>query len=623
MQPVHKQTTNPDNNTNIKTAYALWFLGLHRFYLNRYFTGLIQLMTMALMITAIVAPQSNPTLTKIISIIWVLWWLFDASLTHKLFSQQRSVAKPKQYLHEINQIWASWDGTQKTVQNFINRLLAYTNNDSLSFDERCKLTAKTLYYLGRGYIASDQNDEAIKCFKAALTLNLSQTDLDNINKASLLPLTQLNEINAVSSWLENCYEQSRQLDSTEKLLLDRVDRARGLAIGHPTETAKALCALAEFYHKHDQSDNAIKWSNQALSQYAVIPTNDDSYKLVLSIKVTMILIAHKRTADAELQLKRVLTDVGGGETFQLGREMAICHNLLADINQQYTQWKLAEVDYLSAIKLLKSADKPDDELLLTILIKVANLYSRQQRYEDCVGVCDQMIILSERIYDTADQKCIHSHSWKKQAQSLLDQQLVATTEWKRRTEQIEQEEAALDAAAQARYPFTSGKLNEAYKQALLANGTSNSESPIHLEMLAGKDKHTFDKAKYWLDLLPEHVPSGQMYVVGGMILGWLADHDLCDCSNIYVAKAVERFKTGQSNLLEIYSEFAEVITGDQLTEEGYFFMLSYYESCYENDFYETLQGHLDSAFEVEASLENYARITQVIDNSFREWKREL
>lgn len=124
---------------------------------------------------------------------------------------------------------------------------------------------------------------------------------------------------------------------------------------------------------------------------------------------------------------------------------------------------------------------------------------------------------------------------------------------------------------------------------------------------------------------PEDLPDENGGTHIGMFLAWIINNNLeGDLYKEELAEALEDVRkrkiTGREFLID---ECDEKFWEEDLSEVGFEFTESYYDSQYHEDFEETLAENLPSVYHVEDTWENYDKIAQVIDKRFLKWKNEL
>lgn len=140
----------------------------------------------------------------------------------------------------------------------------------------------------------------------------------------------------------------------------------------------------------------------------------------------------------------------------------------------------------------------------------------------------------------------------------------------------------------------------------------------------------YDKTAYHeeavakLKLPPEHAENQTLF-----FLRWLTENDLMrkwymDSAKETIAKCVE----GTATIREVYRQMASALMSDMLTPEGEEFVKDYYyvgkgrPVGYPRDYATVLQGSLPTSYHVEYTEENYQHIRPMLDQRFREWKRQ-
>lgn len=136
----------------------------------------------------------------------------------------------------------------------------------------------------------------------------------------------------------------------------------------------------------------------------------------------------------------------------------------------------------------------------------------------------------------------------------------------------------------------------------------------------------FDKAKYHADGdFPSDLPREQAYVVGGMFVAW------CALAGLLSEQARRDFAGECKALLKrekspcsLYRAFGGVMIDSHLSETGVGFANAYFDfevGAYLDDLIATLAANLPSAYHVADDWQNFDRLSPVIKQRFRNWKR--
>ena len=128
---------------------------------------------------------------------------------------------------------------------------------------------------------------------------------------------------------------------------------------------------------------------------------------------------------------------------------------------------------------------------------------------------------------------------------------------------------------------------------------------------------------------PSDLKSHQAFVHTGLFIGWLINNDLFDDNFKQTNGAgIDRFLGQVITGPEFFSEYMDGLFGSyQLSDEGikfvkYYFGTDFTKSQYIIDLISRLLGDLPSLYHIKDSWENFAIISEVIDERFIEWRRE-
>jgi hypothetical protein len=138
--------------------------------------------------------------------------------------------------------------------------------------------------------------------------------------------------------------------------------------------------------------------------------------------------------------------------------------------------------------------------------------------------------------------------------------------------------------------------------------------------------HVYDQAKYhYSGDFPADLDEFQGFVHTGMFLGWLVDSDLVsDEFKIDQTQRIEAFKLKKLTGSQIFEEGCDgTLMLDNISEQGNRFALPYFDfetGQYLADYEKTLAGKLPSLYHVADSWENYAKLKQVLDKRYSDWK---
>ena len=138
--------------------------------------------------------------------------------------------------------------------------------------------------------------------------------------------------------------------------------------------------------------------------------------------------------------------------------------------------------------------------------------------------------------------------------------------------------------------------------------------------------HVYDKAKYHVETVEAHgLPEEHASNHTVFFLRWLIEHDLM--SKWFVEEIgcdFEQYRAGKKSIHDLYNDWWDCcLVDDMLSEEGNAFAMEYFDfenGKYLNDYTRLLQGTLPSEYHIRYTEENYARMKEVIDQRYIEWK---
>ncbi len=137
----------------------------------------------------------------------------------------------------------------------------------------------------------------------------------------------------------------------------------------------------------------------------------------------------------------------------------------------------------------------------------------------------------------------------------------------------------------------------------------------------------YDKADWHFNgEFPDDLDEHQVYVIGGFLLGWLCDRGLLSEEiKQDFAEDCEQYLKRKMLPAELYEVMDGSLTSDTTSPAVRGFLDEYMSlktRCpYLADFEKTLAGGLPTVYHVQDTWENLARIEEVIDRAFAEWKR--
>jgi len=138
----------------------------------------------------------------------------------------------------------------------------------------------------------------------------------------------------------------------------------------------------------------------------------------------------------------------------------------------------------------------------------------------------------------------------------------------------------------------------------------------------------YDKAKWHFGgNFPKDLEDFHGYIHTGMFLGWLIDNDLVsdEFKNEHTEE-IEKFKQQRLTGSQIFESCCDgVLMIEDISELGNRFALPYFDfnsGQYMGDYEKTLAKNLPSAYHVTDTWDNYAKLKQVVDKRFSDWKNQ-
>lgn len=138
-------------------------------------------------------------------------------------------------------------------------------------------------------------------------------------------------------------------------------------------------------------------------------------------------------------------------------------------------------------------------------------------------------------------------------------------------------------------------------------------------------RHVYDKAKYHSEAVDlagldeQHASNHTVYM-----LRWLVEKNLMsDFFRDEGSAPLANYKAGELTIHDLYQWWDTCLVSDMLSEEGNAFAMAYFDfemGKYIADYKATLQGSLPSEYHVPFSEDRYAKLRQVIDRRYAEWK---
>jgi hypothetical protein len=137
--------------------------------------------------------------------------------------------------------------------------------------------------------------------------------------------------------------------------------------------------------------------------------------------------------------------------------------------------------------------------------------------------------------------------------------------------------------------------------------------------------HVYDKAKYHAETVEAHgLPEEHASNHAVFFLRWLIEHALM--AKWFIEETggdFEQYRTGKASIHDLYDSCDCCLIDDMLSDEGNAFAMEYFDfekGKYLDDYTGLLQGTLPSEYHIRYTEENYARMKEVIDRRYIEWK---
>lgn len=131
----------------------------------------------------------------------------------------------------------------------------------------------------------------------------------------------------------------------------------------------------------------------------------------------------------------------------------------------------------------------------------------------------------------------------------------------------------------------------------------------------------FDKADWHYDAIKQKgLDEGQMYVPGGMLLGWLVEKEFVsdEMYELY-GEEIEDFLNRNIGAAYLYQVMDGKLHQDMLTKEGARFMHYYFSAGnYFLDFENTFDARDGAQYSVPDSWSNYEKLCKLLDMRLRE-----
>lgn len=131
----------------------------------------------------------------------------------------------------------------------------------------------------------------------------------------------------------------------------------------------------------------------------------------------------------------------------------------------------------------------------------------------------------------------------------------------------------------------------------------------------------YDKAKWHFDSVQdENLSQKQAYVFGGLLLGWLVEHQLV--SPVFhedYSDSIDQLKTRKQSPSALYQRIDGVLDADILTDQGNQF-LTWYWKHYLADYETSFSGSDGWEFRVEDTWSNFDLLSKLISERYQAWQ---
>lgn len=131
----------------------------------------------------------------------------------------------------------------------------------------------------------------------------------------------------------------------------------------------------------------------------------------------------------------------------------------------------------------------------------------------------------------------------------------------------------------------------------------------------------FDRADWHYDAIKQKgLDEGQMYVPGGMLLGWLVEKEFVsdEMYELY-GEEIDDFLNHRIGAADLYQAMDGKLHQDMLTKEGARFMQYYFSAGnYFTDYENTFDARDGAQYSVSDSWSNYEKLAKLLDLRFRE-----
>lgn len=393
-----KNKDYPDNKNQV-LVYILWFflglLGIHRFYLGWFKSGIAQLL-LAIIVIATLGHFPLAALTLI------GWWVLDVFVVHRHFSEevQSSRENESEPTHFSNV-------SSSDIQRFntlTDQYIACFERDDIDgaiagcgqtltlcetmFGKDDSRAADLRNVLGKFYLRKGNTHQAIVMIKSAIVIleklsdNSSLCDsvkflaitYDNLGQSPEAETLYLRVIELLDSGL---------IEKTEKYFIDYLTTINN---------------LAHIYREQEKNAKAMALYDKALPFLDHL-TNDqtelkvDILRYYASTRARRGDHLEKSYAIKSYKDAISLLEASGNES---GLQMAFCRNGLGIIYTQYNQMSDAERELNSAIAIRKKLSSLEDPDFLIVLSNLALVYCNQKRFSKAEAIGKHIVQCREK-----------------------------------------------------------------------------------------------------------------------------------------------------------------------------------------------------------------------------------
>ncbi len=138
----------------------------------------------------------------------------------------------------------------------------------------------------------------------------------------------------------------------------------------------------------------------------------------------------------------------------------------------------------------------------------------------------------------------------------------------------------------------------------------------------------YDNAKYHLETVDEfELPEIHAFIHGGLYLGWIIENEFLDGDFlVHFMGDVQKFKKRELTGPELLWKWDGALTDDMFNDEGNKFSKYYFDfenGRYIEDYTEMLAKELPSPFHVKDTWDNFNKLSTVISERHKQWKKKV